>query len=316
MPALVAFDPAWGGRHDEAAQVLLAGSAVPAPSRVLLAAFIQHVQERYRVAVPTIEAYTLDLTMLARWAFGQHKGLGDLGADDLVRYLDERQKQGIRPATLARHLSSYRRFYSFLVDQGVVSVSPVARVEGMRVLRRAQQLLSDPAIALLMQSPVQDSDHAGADYRAQRDHAIVCMLFGTRLPVSAIRQLRWEQLDVQRRIVSVFLRNGSLRVSPLDDALLAALAALRSRIAITGFARLDTPFCFPTAAGRPMTRQALGHVIQRRAQACGVREPVTPSAIRQAGLAQQAGRRSLPSRYQPCGAGAKSRGSPHGLIVR
>ncbi|MFZ1625837.1 MAG: tyrosine-type recombinase/integrase, partial [Gammaproteobacteria bacterium] len=133
----------------------------------------------------------------------------------------------------------------------------------------------------------------------QRDHAIVCMLFGTRLPVSAIRQLRWEQLDVQRRIVSVFLRNGSLRVSPLDDALLAALAALRSSLAVTAFARLDMPFCFPTAAGRSMTRQALGHVIQRRAQACGVREPVTPSAIRQAGLAHQAGRRSLSPAISP-----------------
>lgn len=290
MATLLTFDPGWGERHDEAGQVLLTGSAVPEPSRLLLTAFIQRVQEEQQVAAPTIEAYTLDLTMLARWASGQKKGLHDLGTDNLISHLDQRRMQGVRPATLARHLSSYRRFYSFLVDQGVIAVSPLARVEGMRVTRRAQQLLSDPTIALLMQSPAQDSDHAGADYRAQRDHAIVCMLFGTRLPVSAIRQLRWQQIDVQRRIVSVFLRNGSLGVFPLDGALLAALAALRSRIAVTGFARLDIPFCFPTAAGRPLTRQALGQLIQRWAHACGVQEPVSASAIRQAGLARQADR--------------------------
>ena len=267
---------------------------MPAPSRVLLTAFIQNVQAEHRVAAATIEAYTLDLTMLARWASGQHKDLGDLGADDLVHHLEQRRKQGVRPATLARHLSSYRRFYSFLVGQGVVATNPLTCVEGMRVSRNVQQLLSNPTVALLMRPPVQGpDDEAGVAYRRQRDHAIICMLFGTGLAISAIRQLRWQQIDVQRRIVTMPPGNGTLQVYPLDDALLAALATLRVRIAAVGLVRMNTPFCFPTAAGRPMTRQGFGQVIQRWAQLCGAREPVTPSAIRHAGLAHQAAQSSL-----------------------
>lgn len=293
MSARLAFDPVWGEQRDEVDHGLPAGSVVPAPpSRVLLAAFIQRVQEEHRVTVPTIEAYTLDLTVLARWASGQHKGLGDLGTHELVRYLDQRRKHGVRPTTLARYLSSYRRFYSFLLAEGVVAANPAACVEGMRVTRNAQPLLSNTTIARLMRPPVQGSEHAGAGYRTQRDHAIVCMLFGTGLAISAVRQLRWQQVDAQKRIVSLALRKGSPQVFPLDDALLAALATLRVRIA-AGFVHLDTPFCFPTAAGQPMTRQGLGQVVQRRAQECGVRESVTPSAIRHAGRAHQAVRWSL-----------------------
>lgn len=265
---------------------------MPEPSRALLTAFIQRMQEEQRFAAPTIEAYTLDLTALARWASGQQKGFRELGTDDFIHYLDQRREQGVQTATLARQLCSYRRFYSFLLSQGVVAADPVARIEGIEVTRNTQPLLSSPSIALLLRSPVHRADEqAGAGYRKRRDHAMICMLFASSLAVSAIRELRWQHIDAQQRIVTMPLRNGSLRAVPLDDTLLRALAALR--IAAAEFVSLDAPFCFPTAAGYPMTRQALGQLVQRWAQECGVRESVTASAIRQAGLVRQAGRWKL-----------------------
>lgn len=270
-----------------------ASSGESAVSSQWVGLFAQRTLEERRVRASTLEAYTLDIAMLSRWAVGQQKGLLCLDAGDLTRYLNERLEQGTNPSTLARHLSSCRRFYAFLINEGALAANPAAAVPAPRVTRHEPRLVPDDVLGKLLRPRFRPDVSPISAYRTRRDHAIVWMLYGTSLGISDIRLLRWPQIEEQWHVIRVPLRNGEARSFVLDARLLAALKALRGHVATAGFDQVDSSYCFPTACGMPMTRQALCHVVRKRGQDCGCEAVVTPSALRQTGRAHQAQRRSL-----------------------
>jgi site-specific recombinase XerD len=105
--------------------------------------FIRNSQAERRVSSSTLEAYTLDLAMASRWAVEQQTDLVGLTTADLKRYVAERARQGTLPSTIARQMSSLRRFYSFLVVQGVIAANPAAAVILAKAARQQPGLVGD-----------------------------------------------------------------------------------------------------------------------------------------------------------------------------
>lgn len=279
--------------------LLRSGSAradLARPDLEWVALFTQSALRERQVSASTLEAYTLDISMASRWAAGQGRDLLDLAAADLKRYVVERAAQGTRLSTLARHLSSLRRFYAFLVSQGAIAVNPASAVLVPQALRPESCLVRRDVLGSLLRPPHRQFPSPASAYRARRDHAIVCMLYGTDLGVSDVRLLRWQQIDEHWQVVRTPMRNGALRSFVLDATLLRALQALRDVGAQGGFYPATSVYCFPTAAGLPMTRQALCHVVRKWASDCGQDQVVTPSALRQTGRAHQFNRRPLAAR--------------------
>lgn len=258
-----------------------------------LEVFIHRGLDEPRASPSTREAYSLDVTMLSRWAVNQNKHLLSLDAPDLTRYLRERFRHGTHPSTLARHLSSCRRFYAFLLSQGVGTHNPAESVAAPRVARRKRRLVPDDVLRRVMEPRTLPVASAASAFRAQRDHVIVCMLYDTALGISDIRLLRWEQINEQWKVVVVPGRNGLSRSFVLSPRLLEALRELRRRTASWGFETGDTPYCFPTSTGLPMSRQALCFAVRKWTGQCEPQEAITPSTLRQTGLAHQA-RRARP----------------------
>ncbi|MEQ1800954.1 MAG: site-specific integrase [Gammaproteobacteria bacterium] len=259
--------------------------------------FTRSARDERHVSASTLEAYGLDLAILSRWAAGRGKHLDALSTADLTGYVVERAAEGIQLSTLARHMSSFRRFYAFLVHHGAVALNPAAAVLVPQGLRPGSGLVRAEVVRSLLRAPRGDFVSPASAYRARRDHAIVCMLYGTGLGISDVRLLRWQQIDEHWHVVRVPLRDGAIRSFVLDETLMGILKTLHESAATNGFSPAQGAYCFPTASGLPMTRQALCHVVRKWASECGQEQGVTPSALRQTGRAHQFGRR--PSRSAP-----------------
>jgi site-specific recombinase XerD len=251
--------------------------------------FIQEARDEGRLRASTIAAYAMDLAMTFRWAADQQLDLTELTTADLMRYAVERAIEGVLPSTIARNLSTCRCFYAFLVRRGVVAANPATGVVLPRVASCQPAVLSAEVVHRLLRLPGQGRFGVAA-WRARRDHAIVCMLYGTRLRVSEVRLLRWQQIDADRRLVRIPTVDGGSRSRILDASLLALLTSLRDGAAGAGFEWSETPYCFPSASGLPMTRQALCHVVRKWGAERGDDPSVTPSALRRTGRATRSGR--------------------------
>lgn len=255
-----------------------------------LEVFTQRCLAERRASASTREAYTLDVTMLSRWAISQDKHLLSLNAHDLTRYLSERYRSGTHPSTLARQLSSCRGFYVFLLSQGVGTHNPAESVAAPRVTPRRRRLVPDDVLGRVLRPRNAPVASAASAFRAQRDYVIVCMLYDTPLGISEIRLLRWQQINDQWKVVVVPGRNGVSRSCVLTARLLEALKELHGRTAAWGFDAGDTPYCFPTSSGLPMSRQALCFAVRKWAEQCEPEAVITPSTLRQTGLAHHARR--------------------------
>jgi site-specific recombinase XerD len=255
-----------------------------------VARFAQATLEEHRVRASTLEAYTLDVAMLSGWAAKQKRNLLGLTGGDLARYLRERLEQGTHASTASRQLSSWKRFYSFLVDQGALAASPAAAVRAPRVTRHEPRQVPDDLLSKLLRPASGRDASAGSAYRARRDHAIVWTLYATGLGVSDVRLLRWPQIDEELHVIEVPDRNGPARSLVLDTQSLAVFKALRESAGAAGPEQGASYYCFPTASGLPMSRQALCHVVRKWAGDCGSAEVVTPSMLRQTGRAHHAQR--------------------------
>ncbi|MEO7386999.1 MAG: site-specific integrase [Gammaproteobacteria bacterium] len=255
-----------------------------------IALFTQGAARDRRVSANTLDAYARDLASLSRWAADQERDLLEFATADLARYVLDRTAQGRQPSTLARHLSTFRRFYAFLVSRGVMAVNPGATVVAPQDRRLASGLVQDEVLRSVLRPTGRQFVSPAAAYRAERDRTMVWMLYSTRLGISDVRLLTWGQVDEHRAIVRAPLRTGAVRSYGLDTTLLAALRTLRQAGDRAGFVPGDRAYCFATASGLPMTRQALCHLVRKWATDCGQAEPVTPSALRHTGEVHHAGR--------------------------
>lgn len=262
------------------------------PAREWIARFTTHARQEGRVSASTLAAYALDLGTVARWAAGRDLGLLDLAAADLECYVAERLAAGAHRSTLARHLSSCRRFYGYLAGLDIIARNPATTVLVKRgtVPAARSGLQGDVLQAILRAPPCQPDEPGPAAFRAQRDHAIACLLYSSQLRVSQVRLLRWQQIDARGCLVRIVGRTGAVATVRLDPRLLAMLIALRECMVAAGFDFMETPYCFPTATGQPLTRQGLCQVVHRWAAEYGNARTITPSVLRFAGQANGHGR--------------------------
>ena len=250
---------------------------------LLLGRFSAHVRVSRPISSGTVEAYMLDVTTLGKWAAANDKSVIDLSAAELSQYAKERLASGASPATVSRHLSSYRQFYAYLVSAGAVERNPTDGLRRPKLGPRRRRLLSDDVIEAVLQPSVLRPWSSAAEYRAERDHTIVCLLCGTSLPISSIRLLQWRQIDWSWGVIKCSTRQQGERRYVLSAALLEALGALRKHAEAT-LVDSDPKYCFTTATELPMTRQGFCQRIRKWGADIGLDEPLTPSALRRTGL--------------------------------
>ena len=72
----------------------------------------------------TLAAYRADLTALARWLEERDSALLKATRIELLGFIAARVEGGSRPRSTARQLSSFRRFFRFMVREGLITRGP------------------------------------------------------------------------------------------------------------------------------------------------------------------------------------------------
>ena len=95
----------------------------PAVSRFLDAVWMER-----GLSANTLAAYRADLVALSRWLASQGIVMQDTSRADLLGFIAWRVECGARPRSTARQLSSFRRFFRYLLREGVIRDDPTAQI--------------------------------------------------------------------------------------------------------------------------------------------------------------------------------------------
>lgn len=249
---------------------------LPEADTACLERFLDAVWMERGLSRATLNAYRADLEGLGRWLRSRGRALMAAEGGDLHDYLAERIRAGARPRSTARLVSSMRRFYQYLVREGLLRTDPSSRIDAPKLGRPLPKSLTEVEVEALLAAP----DASAA--LGLRDRAMLELLYATGLRVSELVGLSLARVNPRQGIVRVLGKGGKERLVPVGEE---ALASLETYLRDARPELLDgrpSEAVFVTARGEGMTRQAFWHLIKRYARRAGIVRPLSPHTLRHA----------------------------------
>jgi integrase/recombinase XerD len=241
---------------------------VPGPavsSQVL--EFLDFCRVEKGLSINTVSAYRLDLERYCA------RGSGE-SAEAVRIYLDSLYSAGLASRSIARHLTTLRNYFGFLVREGRLEADPLETVAAPRHARPLPRRLSPEEVDRLLAAP----DLAKPN--GLRDAAMLQLLYAAGTRVSELCTVELRGLNLEQGLLRVNGKGDKQRLIPVGKSALAVIgdylrtgrgALLKGRV---------NPYLFITAQGGPMTRQSFWQLIKRYGLQAGITQPLTPHLLR------------------------------------
>ncbi len=245
-------------------------------SEELVDRFLDAIWMERGLSKNTLGAYRADLMTLGRGLSEIDKTIEQANKSDLLDFIAKRVESGAKPRSTARQLSSFRRFFRYIMREGMRGSDPTADIEMPRIGRSLPKSLSEDEVDALLNAPNTDEP------LGHRDRAMLELLYATGLRVSELINLRQSQVNFNQGVLRIVGKGDRERLIPLGEEsqrwLLEFIDGPRMEILL----ERQTDYLFPTRRGDRMTRQAFWHIIKRYAEKAGVRQKMSPHSLRHA----------------------------------
>ncbi len=240
----------------------------------LINQFLDAVWVEQGLSKNTLSAYASDLHIFASWLAGSD--MLDVDNTHISRFMAYRHGEGVGKRSLARVLSSLRRFYGYCMRENFIAVDPTALIEIPRIVLSLPTALSENDVELLLSGP-EVSDILGF-----RDKTMLETLYATGLRVSELVNLKFEQVNFRQGWVRITGKGDKERLVPIGEEAMSWLENYinDSRSALLNGRQSD--YLFVTNRADAMTRQAFWHIIKRYAKKAGIKKALSPHTLRHA----------------------------------
>ena len=258
---------------DSAAQ---GGGVDPRDHRAVIDRFLDAIWMERGLSENTLGAYKADLMALNRRLAERDVVLVDASRADLLDYIAWRVEGGAKPRSTARQLSSFRRFFRYLVREGVLAEDPTAQIAMPKIGRALPQSLTEEEVEALLSAPTV-SEPLG-----HRDRTMLEVLYATGVRVSELINLKLSQLNLNQGVLRIVGKGDRERLIPLGDEAQDWLREFIDGPRVEILLERQTEYLFPTRRGDRMTRQAFWHIIKRYAKKAGIEKKLSPHTVRHA----------------------------------
>ena len=229
------------------------------------------------LAQTSLTAYRRDLAAWSTWLAQRGRSLFVVDKSDVEAWLAAQFAAKAKATSVARRLSTLRRFYRMALDRGQLRDDPTLRVDAPKRPRRLPKSISEKQVEALLGAPDLARD------LGLRDRAMLETLYASGLRVSELVGLKRSQLSVDAGVVRVLGKGSKERLVPIGDEAIHWIGryVASARPALAGQSKSD--HLFITARGTAMTRQAFWALIKRYAVVAGIAaDSLSPHVLRHA----------------------------------
>ena len=263
-----------------------------------IASYLQHLQTQRKLSEHTLDSYQRDLEQLGALCVEKKiSSLSKITAFDTRRFAAQLHSRGLSPSSIARKLSAWRGFFSWMAIHHQLTVNPADGVKAPKRARALPKALGvDDAVRLVSGNYAKTgaSEASDADVTQQIcNHAMFELLYSSGLRVSELvgldvqytemrdhSSLGW--LDLDGCEVTVTGKGNKRRTVPVGSAALLSIREWLSRRAsvIGEKPDCDSHALFITARGQRISARAVQTRIKAHAQALGIPADVHPHMLR------------------------------------
>lgn len=238
--------------------------------------FLVHMAGERSLSNNTTAAYRTDLEQFR--AFLESRGRttwSDVDHDDMLAFMLFLRERRYANSTVARRTAAVKSFYSYLHNEGIITVDPTEQIDSPKVDRFLPRPISTNQVDELLELPLRSRSAEGS-----RDKAMLELLYATGMRVSELVALDVQHVDTANAIVRCVGKQGRERVLPVTPTALTALEEYfdigRSQLLRNA---TDTEALFLNHRGKRLTRQGFWLILKGYAEELGLSE-LTPHTLR------------------------------------
>jgi len=241
-----------------------------------LDAFDAHLRVERRVSLNTLLAYRADLLRFGAWLERRDVIPAAVTHATMSDYMVQLHADGLDARSVARHRTSIRQLFKFLVQEDLASIDPTKLLAPQRTKRRLPDVLSEAEVSRLLATP-DPSTALGL-----RDRAMLELMYATGLRVTELVTLPLSAWHHEGGFLRVRGKGSKERLIPLGSSTATRLESYLRDVRSGQDPKLAQRALFLSQQGKPMTRQNFWLRITAHARAADIRTPVTPHGLRHA----------------------------------
>lgn len=246
---------------------------LPAALSVPCARFLKAMERDNGLTANTLDAYRRDLNRYLHHLSTQGiERLESVEHQHIAQLLHSLSDTGLTPSTMARNLTSIKRFHQYLLLQGATTHNPAELLDPPKLERRLPDVLAVAEIADVLAAPDPDEP------LGQRDRAILAVLYATGIRVSELTALQQTALLLPRSLVHI--RGRRERLVPIAAKDIRTLKRYL-RQGRPHLARPDSSdHVFLNAQGGPLSRMSVWKIIKTAGDKAGIGKKISPHTMR------------------------------------
>lgn len=180
----------------------------------------------------------------------------------------------LAPSTVKGYLSALRAFYYFALEARFIEHDPTSLIRSPTVEHKKGMTLDADELQRFLDAPGNE-----------RDRIQAYLLVFTAARAGEVCGLRWQNVNIRDRELTLVGKGKKENVVPIHDELLGALARWRhyveqaaqtNPLLAAALYDEDTRYVLLTRTGRPVTVQTLGKQVKWRAARAGLRLHTAP----------------------------------------
>lgn len=219
----------------------------------------------------TVDAYRSDVTLFAQWVARQNIFEPIEVSRDVVRqYVSFLTTMKLAKRSITRKIASLRRYFGWLVRNGVMPSDPTSGVHTPSDSGRLPKVLTSDQLEALLVS----TDLEAPQWRTSRDTAVVELLYGSGLRVSELCGMDINSVNVKAQAIVVMGKGAKERRVPMSEPSLDALTIwikFRHEVVTSE----GEPALFLNTRGRRLAPRDVRRIIDSRSES-----PTHPHALR------------------------------------
>lgn len=237
--------------------------------------YLYFCQVERGLSVNTIKSYRQDLKAFTSYLEQKNVELVKVDYLTILDWLNHlRQEQQQASSSIARMVTSLRKFFAYLVQEGVIEQDPMDRVKPPKQADHLPAVLTPAEIEALLRAPDLDTP------LGIRNRTLLEVMYATGLRVSELVNLKMSDLHMELGLIQTLGKGDKERIIPVGDLALDWLRRYFQETRPALIKKEAVPYVFVNDHGRQLSRQGVWKIIKGLVLAAGITKTVSPHTLR------------------------------------
>lgn len=200
--------------------------------------------------------------------------LNSLNRNDIRNYLLKLKSDGLKPSSISRHIVSIRKFFEYLLQEGLISEDPSALIHSPKIWKNIPETLSVNEVTTLLTyiSSLKNYRHAF------RDKVMIELSYACGLRVSELVNLKLNSIYFEESYIQVTGKGQKDRLIPINKSTLIIIDEYIKTERLKY--NIDDNHLFLSQHRKFLTRQRIWQIIKKHIKNAGIIKNISPHTLR------------------------------------